>query len=253
MGHINKTGHINKMAGRRPAPLAFLVLAAVPLFAQVKSVPEPPVRKPPPPPAGSTPRALDGKVDLSGVWVLSGSPNLPSDPAYTPEAKKLYDQRKAGKGKDDPSAVCLPNGTVRVTGLPYKIVQTPKMVILLSEGNTHSYRRFFLDGRPHNLDLDPNSWNGDSIAKWEGDTLVVDSIGFNDRTWLDDTGKPHSDEMHVVERYRRPAMGRLEVQYTIEDQKALTKPYTFTRVFALAANRELREYFCTDTNRLVTK
>jgi hypothetical protein len=116
-------------------------------------------------------------VDLSGVWVVSGGTNLPSDPAYTPEAKKLYDQRKANAlknpGKHDPSAVCLPNGTVRITGLPYEIVQTPKMAILLSEGNTHGYRRFFLDGRAHNLDLDPNSWTGDSIAKWEGDTLVL--------------------------------------------------------------------------------
>ncbi len=233
--------------------LALLALSAVSLFApavfgQVKAVPEPPVRKPPPPPAGSTPRALDGKVDLSGVWVLSGSPNLPSDPAYTPEAKKLYDQRKAGivknAGKDDPSAVCLPNGTVRVNGLPYKIVQAPKMVILLAEGNTHSYRRFFLDGRAHNLDLDPNSWTGDSTAKWDGDTLVVDTVGVNDRTWLDATGKPHSDELHVVERYSRPDLGHLNLDVSLDDPKDFTKPYEFKRVFTLAPGWELQEYVC---------
>jgi hypothetical protein len=223
---------------------AVLLLLAAPLFAQVKSVPEPPARKPPPPPSGATPRSGDGKVDLSGVWVVQGSTNLPSDPAYTPEFRKIYDQRKAAKGKDDPSGLCLPNGTVRVTALPYKIVQSPKMVVLLSEANTHSYRRFFLDGRPHNLELDPNSWTGDSIAKWDGDTLAVDTVGVNDKTWLDATGKPHSDEMHVVERYSRPDLGHLNLDYTIEDPKAFTKPYTFRRVYTLAQGWDLQEYVC---------
>ena len=91
-------------------------------------------------------------------------------------------------------------------------------------------------------------WTGDSIARWEGDTLVVDTIGFNDRTWLDSTGKPHSDALHVIEWYRRPARDRLEVQYTLEDPKAVTKLYVFTRVFTRTSNREIQEYFCTDTN-----
>jgi len=203
-----------------------LALASVPMFAQ---------------------------PDLSGVWIASGSRNLPSDPAYTPEYMKIWAARKANLKKEDPATYCLPNGVVRVDAEPYKIVQTPKLVVLLSEGNTHSYRRFFLDGRPHNLDLEPNSWTGDSIGKWEGDTLVVDSIGFNDRTWLDDTGKPHSDEIHVVERYRRPDKGHLEIEYNIQDPKAFTKPYTFKRVFNLAPGREIHEYFCTDTNHLVSK
>jgi hypothetical protein len=132
--------------------------------------------------------------------------------------------------------------------LPYKIVQTPQLVVVLSEGNTHSFRRLFLDGRKHNLDDDP-SWTGHSTAAWEGDTLVVDTVNFNDRTWFDETGKPHSDALHVVERYRRPNAGRLEVEYTIEDSKALTRPFTFHRAFK-PANRELQEYFCTDTNHL---
>lgn len=192
------------------------------------------------------------QADLSGVWVVSGSANLPADPAYQPWAQKLWQERKTNLKQEDPATFCLPNGVVRMTSLPYKIVQTPKLVVVLSEGNTHSYRRFFLDGRAHNLDLDPNTWNGDSIGKWEDNTLVVDSIGFNDRSWLDDTGKPHSDQMHVIERYRRPNAGHLEIQYTIEDPKAFTKPYTFTRVL-VPANREIREAFCTDTNRLIKK
>src|SRR5262249_54323358 len=152
------------------------------------------------PPSGATPH-VEGKVDLQGVWVLSGSPNLPGDPSYQPAYKKIYDDRKANKQKDDPERLCLPDGAVRVTPLPYKIVQGPKMIVLLSEGNTHSYRRFFLDGRPHNLDLDPTTYTGDSTAKWDGDTLVVDTIGFNDKTWLDPTGKPHSEDLHVIEKY----------------------------------------------------
>ena len=185
--------------------------------------------------------------DLSGVWVVSGSTGFPTEPSYQPEFQKLYQQRKAEGLKDDPAQYCLPNGVTRITDRPYKIVQTPKLVVLLSEGNTHSYRRFFLNGRAHPQDLD-DSWTGDSIAHWEGDTLVVDTAGFNDRTWLDNTGKPHSDALHVVERYRRLDHNRLEVQYTVEDAKALTRPYSFTRVFALAPNREIQEYFCTEQN-----
>jgi hypothetical protein len=183
-------------------------------------------------------------VDLSGVWVISGSTDLPTDPAYLPAAKKLYDEHRASSGKSDPEKQCLPNGAVRIEPLPYKIVQTPTLVVLLSEGNTHSYRRFFLDGRPHNLDLEPNTWNGNSIGHWEGDTLVVDTIGFNDKSWLDSTGKPHSEALHVIERYSRPDANHLKVAYTLEDPQAFSQPYTFTRTFTRVTGRDLKEYFC---------
>ena len=203
----------------------------------------PKARKAPKPPAGATPRAEDGRVDLSGVWVPT-STMLPSDPAYRPEYQKIYDQRKQDKGKADPERVCLPDGAVRINPLPYKIVQRHDTVTLLWEGNTHSYRRFFLDGRAHNLDVEPESWTGQSIGKWDGDTLVVDTVGFNDKTWLDATGKPHSEAMHVVERYTRPDLGHLNVQLTIDDPKAMTQPYTFNRSFTLAPGWELQEYVC---------
>ena len=125
--------------------------------------------------------------DLSGVWVASGSVAFPSEPSYLPEFQKFYEQRKRDGLKDDPAHYCLPNGVTRITDRLYKIVQTPKLAVVLSEGNTHSYRRIFLDGRAHPKDLD-DSWTGDSIGHWEGDTLVVDTVGFNDRTWLDSTG-----------------------------------------------------------------
>jgi hypothetical protein len=211
---------------------------------RLEGVPPVVAQKAPAPPAGATPRAENGKVDFSGVWAPPANINLPSDPAYQPSAKALYEQRKADKGKDDPERVCLPDGAVRINPLPYKIVQRPDTIVLLWEGNTHSYRRFFLDGRAHNLDIEPESWTGQSIGHWDGDALVVDTIGFNDKTWLDPTGKPHSADMHLVERYRRPNLGHLDVDYTIEDPKAFTKPYSFTRTFTLEPNSDLHEYVC---------
>ena len=196
---------------------------------------------------GSVARADDAKADLSGVWIISGSVDLPSDPAYVPAMKKIYEDRKQS-GKGDPEKLCLPNGVVRVEPLPYKIVQTPKLVVVLSEGNTHSYRRIFTDGRSHNLDLEPNTWNGDSIGRREGDSLLVDTVGFNDNTWLDSTGKPHSEALHVVERYRRRDPNHLEIGYTLEDPQAFTKSYTFTRTFSRVTDRDLKEYFCAMNN-----
>jgi hypothetical protein len=211
--------------------------------AKLKAVPAVVAKKAPAPPAGATPKTPEGKTDFSGVWVPTNI-NLPGDPAYQPAFKTIYDERKANKGKDDPEKICLPDGAVRLNPLPYKVVQGPKMIALLWEGNTHSYRRFFLDGRAHNLDIEPESYSGQSIGKWDGDALVVDTVGFNDKTWLDSTGKPHSEQMHLTERYRRPDLGHLAVDLTIEDAKALAKPYTFTRTFTLAPTWELQEYVC---------
>ena len=195
------------------------------------------------PPSGATPRTQDGKVDLSGVWIPT-STLLPSDPSYQPWAQKIYDQRKANEGKDDPERYCLPDGAVRLNPLSYKIVQRKDMVIELMEGDTHSYRRFFLDGGGPSLDVEPESWTGHSTGKWDGDTLVVNTVGFNDKSWLDSTGKPHSEEMTLVEHFRRPNLGHLNVELTISDKKALNKPYTFTRSFTLAPGVELKEYIC---------
>jgi hypothetical protein len=231
--------------------LGLCLLVATPMSAQQKKgypdgVPPVAARKPPKPQSGPTPRTAEGKVDFSGVWVLSGSPVLPTEPSYQPWAQNLYNQRKAAKGKGDPEAFCLPDGAVRVTALPYKFVQGPKMIVVLAEGNTHSYRRFFLDGRKRDaaLEIEPETYTGISLGNWDGDTLVVDTVGFNDKTWLDPTGKPHSEAMHLTERYTRPDLGHLNVQVTIEDQKALNKPYTFNRVFTLAPGWDVQEYVC---------
>jgi hypothetical protein len=252
-------GDLNKLRSQllnsicaQAALAGMCLLMAMPMNAQAKKnyavegVPPVPARKAPKPPAGPTPRTEDGKVDLSGVWVLSGSPVLSAEPSYQAWAQNLYNQRKAAKGKGDPESFCLPDGAVRVNALPYKIVQGPKMVVVLAEGNTHSYRRFFLDGRSRDaaLEIEPETYTGISLGKWDGDALVVDTIGFNDKTWLDPTGKPHSEAMHLTERYTRPDLGHLNVQVTVDDPKALNKPYTFSRVFTLAPGWELQEYVC---------
>jgi hypothetical protein len=198
-------------------------------------------------PAGPTPRTTDGKVDFSGVWDPGFSfANLGQVPLQA-WAQKLYEERRATLSKDDPEARCLPAGVPRISPFPQKFVQTPTLIVILDEGNVHSYRQLFLDGRGHPKDLEP-LWMGDSIAHWEGDVLVIDTIGLNDKTWLNGQGVPHSDQLHVIERYTRPDLGHLNVEITLEDSKAFTKPHTFTRTYTLLPNWENHEYVCNEFN-----
>jgi hypothetical protein len=199
--------------------------------------------------AAQTPKAKDGKPDLSGVWAPDGkffgdfSKALKSGEKITmlPAAEKIMKERKK---KDDPVNRCLPMGLPRLSSFPEKIVQTPSEVIILDEGDIHTFRLIYLGGRPHPKELGP-SWYGDSIGKWDGDTLVVDTIGFNDRTWLDAAGHPHSEQLHLTERYRRPDAANLELEVTVEDPGAYSKPFTLAGSFRLAAaNREIQERYC---------
>ena len=198
-------------------------------------------------PSGPTPHAADGKVDLSGVWTPGLSFAQMGQVPLQPWAAEVYKQRRDNLSKDDPEGHCLPAGVPRISPFLQKFVQTPSLLVILDEGNIHSYRQVFLDGRPHLDDTGP-LWMGDSIGKWEGDTLVVDTIHFNDKTWLNGQGLPHSDELHVVERYRRPDLGHLQVEITMEDPKAFSKPYTFTRTYSLRPTWEIQEYVCNEFN-----
>ena len=197
-------------------------------------------------PAGPTPRMPDGKPDLQGVWTPGLSFANMGQVSLQPWAQELYQQRRATLSKDDPEGHCLPAGVPRISPFPQKFVQTPKLVVILDEGNIHSFRQIPLD-RDHPKEVDP-LWMGDSVGKWDGDTLVVDTIGFNDKTWLNGQGVPHSEELHVVERYSRPDLGHLEVDITMEDSKAFTKPHSFKRVFTLMPNTDLLEYVCNEFN-----
>jgi hypothetical protein len=197
-------------------------------------------------PVGPTPHTPDGKVDLSGVWDPGFSFSTMGAVPLQPWADEIYKQRRATLSKDDPEGHCLPAGVPRISPFPQKIVQTPNLVLILDEGNLHSFRQLLLD-RGHPKDLDP-LWMGDSVAKWDGDTLVVDTVGFNDKTWLNGQGLPHSDALHVVERYSRPDLGHLVVDITMDDSKAFTQSHTFKRTYTLLPNWEIHEYVCTEFN-----
>jgi hypothetical protein len=132
--------------------------------------------------------------------------------------------------------------------VPVEDHSTPTHIYFLFEGNIHSFRQIFMDGRAHTKDVNP-TWFGESIGKWEGDTLVIDTIGFNDKFWFDFAGHPHTEQMHTIERYRRPDLGHLEWETLIDDPGAYTKPFTVYGHVNLLPNEELMEYICQENNR----
>jgi hypothetical protein len=198
---------------------------------------------PHPTPSGPTPRTADGKPDLSAVWYAQ-RPVDPGNPEPLPWAAALLRERAANNSKDAPGARCLTRGILAAGALfPYKLVQTPKLLVMLFEDDIPSHRQVFLDGRTHPKDPNP-SWMGHSIGHWEGDTLVVDTVGFNDRSWLDPQGHPHTEQMHVIERMRRPDLGHLEIEFTIEDPATYAKPWVIKRVADLDPDDDIGEYVC---------
>ena len=227
--------------------------------------------------SGPPPRTADGKVDLSGVWetnqgrrgrgpapvAAEGTGELPPSGSifgnvgdqvqggapYQPWAAELVKKRMADNSKDNPDAHCLPMGVMQMTSHPYpkKIIQTPTQVILIYEGSGTTVREVFLDGRPlpKAEDVEP-WWNGYSVGRWEGDTLVVETIGFMDDGWLDVRGSPFTSAGKMTERFRRPTYGSLAIEVTIEDPKAYTKPFTATVNNHLLPETQLIEFVCID-------
>jgi hypothetical protein len=207
------------------------------------------------------PRLPDGKPDLSGIWQVhdeSGPPkyalNLAADlpggqVPLQPWAEAVVKERVDSNGKDYPATRCLPPGVPNLTMAPhpFKIVQTSGLVIVLYEALT-TYRQVFTDGR--DLPVDPNpTWMGYSIGRWEGDTLVVRTTGFNDRTWIDVTGHPATTGLRVIERLRRRDFGHMDMEITIDDPKAYTKPWTVTVPAVLLPDTDLLEFVCNENER----
>ena len=195
--------------------------------------------------------------DFSGVWFVNEYRRniLPNeDPPFQPWAEALFKQRDYDIAHHDPDLAidpterCIPPGIPRTMGqpFPWEIVHARDRIIMIFEYQS-LVRQIFMDGRGHPSNLEP-TYMGHAIGKFEGDTLVIDTVGFNDKTWLDPMGLPHSDAMHVVERMRRVDHDTLEDQYTIDDPKAYTKPWTATRIFKLKPDWQIQEYVCAENN-----
>jgi hypothetical protein len=203
---------------------------------------------PHPTPSGPTPRTPDGKPDLSGVWFAQRTVD-PGKPEPLPWVAVLVKERVANNSKDSPGSHCLTRGVIAAGALfPYQLVQTRTLLVMLFEDDIPSHREVYLDGRGHPKDPNP-AWMGHSIGHWEGDTLVVDTIGFNDKTWLDNVGHAHTEGLRVTERFRRPDLGHLEIEFTIDDPKAYAKPWIVKRVAELDPNDEVGEYVCNENNK----
>jgi hypothetical protein len=216
------------------------------------------------------PRTSDGKPDLSGLWIMQtrreGNPNFPGCGAiadefaniaaslkgglpYQPWAAQLVKTRATEQRVNDPMSRCLPIGPVRLHTWngPRKLAQTPGLLIVMNELDT-SYRQIYTDGRP--LPVDPNpSWNGYSSGKWEGDTLVVNTSGFRDGIWLDATGNPMTDAAMLTERFHRPDFGHLEIEITVDDPKAYTKPWSVKLTQVIALDTDLLDFVCADNEK----
>jgi hypothetical protein len=169
---------------------------------------------------------------------------------FTEAAKKIFDSRTQTNSKDDPEGFCLPPGVPRMMYTPYpaQIYQMADRVLFIYEGGAHVWRLIWMDGREHPKDPNP-TFLGDAVGHWEGDTLVVDTVGFNDRTWLDAAGHPHGEKLHVIEKYTRPDSNTLRVEATIDDPDFYTKPWAVVTTANWAPGQELLEYICQENNR----
>jgi hypothetical protein len=208
--------------------------------------------------AAPAPRASDGKPDLSGIWHRTADRyynDIAADLTkgdVLPWAETLYQQRKADFGKDSMEVRCLPFGPAAST-TPYldlKILQTPALIVMLLDNLT--YRQIHLDGRQ--LPTDPNpSWMGYSVGHWEDGTLVVESTGFTDRSWLDYIGHPHTEGLRMVERFHRRDLGHLDLDITFEDPGAYAKPWTVSAPLELFPDTELLESVCKENEKDIAR
>jgi hypothetical protein len=209
---------------------------------------------------GPVPRLPDGKPDLSGPWVGGGSNSdiehdgglKPGELPLLPAAKALRDSRNE---KDEPYLWCTPMSVPRVNPYPWRIVQSytskgPGIIFFIHEnGDAGAVRQIFMDGRKHPADPLPTWW-GHSIGHWEGDTLVIDTVGYNDKFWFDSRGTPHTEQLHTIERWTRINYGTLVNELTLEDPGTFSRPVhlKFTAT-ALPPNQDLLEFVCTENNQ----
>jgi hypothetical protein len=201
------------------------------------------------------PRSADGKPDLSGLWQPEVNPyrfDLIQDPKeeniFRPAAEATFMQRLKDFRRDDPVTNCLPGGPSEMLNTTYRIIQSDAVVAVLYESGTGRYRQIYMDGRK--LPKDPNpTWLGYSVGHWDKDTLVVESAGFNDRSWFDRVGHPHSEKLRVTERFRRTDFGHMQFQITFDDPETLAKPLTISLAVNYAADTDMLENVCNENNQ----
>lgn len=264
--------------------LILLALAAAPgiLCAQWLNHPTPGIprsRDGKPNLSARTPRAADGKPDLSGLWQTDSAPpelagriiaeetngagepppsqyfiNIfsdfkPDQAPFRPEAAEAFRGRAEHFSAESPLPHCLPEGMpmVEVSPAPYKIIQTHGMTVMLYERDT-TYRQIYTDGRKLPFDPSP-SWLGYSVGKWDGDWFVVDTIGFNDRGWLDARGHTHSEALHLTERFHRIDFGHMDLELTVDDPNTYARPFTIKLKQRLQPDTDLLESFCTENEK----
>jgi hypothetical protein len=195
-------------------------------------------------PNGPTPRMPEGKPDFSGVWI--GNPSEGEDAVLLPWADTITKERRSRDGAGNPGESCLPGDILLVNAFLYKVIQTPSVMAILWEGNVPGVTQVFLDGRIHPKVPFP-SWMGHSVGRWDGDTLVVDTVGFNDLSWI--RLYPHTEMLHVIQRYRRPDLAHIEKELTIEDPGAFVKPWKMHTSWDLAPSEEVQEYVCNESEK----
>ena len=234
-----------------------LLLLACPARGQWLTVPQPGTPRNSdgkPDLTAPVPRTPEGRPDLSGIWRRPPGAQPPPttmdgiatgvEVLFQPWAEALYKERIENNGKGTPSERCLPHGITKAVSVPepFKIVQTPGLTVILHEEFNH-YRQIFTGGRRVPGNRTP-TWLGYSLGRWDGDTFVVETVGFLNDQWLDFRGHPATDALHLVERYRRRDFGHLEIAFTIDDSKAYVKPWTVTMSFDLLPDTELIEHIC---------
>ena len=251
--------------------LTISILAAMPAAAQN---PQRGAAAPPRP----APHWPDGRLNLGapegekGLWAPAGivqvsvNPNavnragaathLPNnikieDVPFQPWARALHEAREKAYESDEPHTRCKPSGGPRQFITPYGVefVEMPeqKRMYIFDIGGPHTFRTIYMDGRLHPKDLEP-SYYGHSVGRWEGDALIVDSIGFNEKFWIDREGEPHTNQLHLIERFSRPNFNTLQYEVTVDDPGAYTAPWTGGFLLRWSPNTELFEYICQDNN-----